>query len=162
MSFRNCRSAFDHAGGPAQAHVARLPALDVARGAADDLDHRLARVRRLQRLLQRSLHAEPSDGECLRHSFPKRGGGAWVGALELAAERAQLVERTLMVVARPRFAQPLFHQRPVAFGQVVEHVSLCRTQRCTGTGPITSSIALGSVLAPSITQSTPGRDRDRG
>src|SRR6266498_3263974 len=38
---------FEHAGGgPAQAHVARLPALDVARGAADDLDHRLARVRR--------------------------------------------------------------------------------------------------------------------
>ena len=46
---------FEHAGGgPAQRHLARLPALHVALGAADDLDHRLARVRRLERPLQRA------------------------------------------------------------------------------------------------------------
>src|SRR4051812_50187029 len=41
----------EHAGGgPALAHVAALPALDVALGVADDLDHRLARVRRAERV----------------------------------------------------------------------------------------------------------------
>jgi hypothetical protein len=35
-------------GGPALAHVAVLPALDVALGVADDLDHRLDRVGRGQ------------------------------------------------------------------------------------------------------------------
>src|SRR6266853_6852032 len=41
---------FEHAGGgPAQRHLARGPALDVALGAADDLDHRLARVRAFER-----------------------------------------------------------------------------------------------------------------
>src|SRR3954452_6164689 len=44
------RLGFEHAGGgPAQAHVAVLPALDVAADAPDGLDHRLARVRRGER-----------------------------------------------------------------------------------------------------------------
>src|SRR5215210_6974595 len=43
---------FEHAGGrPAQAHVAVLPALDVAAGGAADADHRLDWVRRGQRFL---------------------------------------------------------------------------------------------------------------
>ena len=37
-------------GGPAFADVAGLPAFDVALGAADDLDHRLDRVRGRERL----------------------------------------------------------------------------------------------------------------
>src|SRR3954451_22888951 len=44
---------FEHpGGGPAQAHVAVLPALDVARDAANGLDHRLAGVRRGNRALE--------------------------------------------------------------------------------------------------------------
>ena len=41
---------FEHpGGGPAQAHLAGGPVLDVALGGADGVDHRLARVGRLQR-----------------------------------------------------------------------------------------------------------------
>ncbi|MDQ6849801.1 MAG: hypothetical protein M3070_07455 [Actinomycetota bacterium] len=45
-------------GGPALAHVAVLPALDVALGVADDLDHRLDRVRRGQRLGELAVDPE--------------------------------------------------------------------------------------------------------
>jgi len=47
-----------------------------------------------------------------------------MGALELGGEGAQLSERALVVVARPRPPQPLLDRRPVALGQVVEHISL--------------------------------------
>src|SRR3954467_11489452 len=44
---------FEHAGGgPAEAHVAVLPARDGAWRAADGLDHRLARVRGSERALE--------------------------------------------------------------------------------------------------------------
>src|SRR6059036_2303257 len=55
---------FEHAGGgPAQRHLARRPALHVALGAADDLDHRLARVRRVERALEVAGDAEPGERE---------------------------------------------------------------------------------------------------
>src|SRR5581483_3475968 len=44
--------------------------------------------------------------------------------LELAGERVQLGERPFVIVAGPRPAQPLLHGRPVALGEVVEHVAL--------------------------------------
>src|SRR5215208_2112656 len=53
---------FEHAGGgPAQAHVAVLPAPDVAADAPDGLDHRLARVRRGECALEPATDAEPRD-----------------------------------------------------------------------------------------------------
>jgi hypothetical protein len=56
---------FEHARrGPAQRHVAGLPALDVARRAADALDQRLARVGGLERALQRAVDPEPCHRQC--------------------------------------------------------------------------------------------------
>ena len=40
-----------------------------------------------------------------------------MGVFELAGEQAQLIERALVIVERPRPAQPLLHARPVALGQ---------------------------------------------
>src|ERR1700674_42873 len=101
MIFRNCRSA------------SSMPALDVALGAADDLDHRLARVGALERSSERAADAEPGESERLLHAFAQRAGGAGVVAVELAGERAELVERASVIVERPRPAQPLLHRRPV-------------------------------------------------
>src|SRR5712691_5509736 len=109
---------FEHAGGgPSQRHLARRPALHVALSAADDLDHRLARVRALERALQVAGDAEPGEGERLFHPFAQRAGRAGVAAIELAGELAQLVERTGVVVERPRPPQAVLHARPVALGQ---------------------------------------------
>src|SRR6266536_3814991 len=116
---------FEHAGGgPAQRHLAGGPALDVALGASDDLDHRLAWVRALERALQVAGDAEPAERERLLHLFAQRAGGAGVAAVELRGERSQLIERAAVVVERPRAAQPLLHARPVALGEVVGHVAL--------------------------------------
>src|SRR5205807_175795 len=61
---------FEHAGGgPAQRHLAGRPALDVALGAADDLEHRLAGVCRLQRALEVAGNAEPRERQCLFDAF---------------------------------------------------------------------------------------------
>src|SRR4051812_35610397 len=46
---------------------------------------------------------------------------------ELVGEDPQLVERAVVIVERPRCAQPAAHQRLVALGQVAEHVSLLVT-----------------------------------
>src|SRR5215216_5233103 len=76
---------FEHAGGgPAQRHLARRPALHVVLGAADDLDHRLARVGALERALELASDAEPGERERLFHPFAQRAGRAGVAALELA------------------------------------------------------------------------------
>ena len=50
---------------PAQRHLARLPALDVTARAPDTLDHRLARVGRGKRALERARDAEPAERERL-------------------------------------------------------------------------------------------------
>src|SRR3954471_2371463 len=69
---------FEHPrGGPAQAHVARLPVLDVATGAPDALDHRLARVRALERLLQ--VVADPEAVRVSVSSRPSRSDAAAPG-----------------------------------------------------------------------------------
>ena len=80
-------------GGPAQAHVTGLPALDVAAGAADGVDHRLDRVRRGQRLLQPAADPEAGEGQRLLEALAQRAGRAGVGALQLAGEGLQAVER---------------------------------------------------------------------
>src|SRR3990172_1681041 len=85
---------FEHAGGgPAERHLARRPALDVALGAADDLDHRLAGIRRLERAFQVAADAEPGERQRLFHPLAQRASGAGVAAVELAGEQPQLVER---------------------------------------------------------------------
>jgi hypothetical protein len=54
----------EHPGsGPAQRHLAVLPALHPPGVVADDLDHGLGRVGRLHGLEQRAAHAEPVDRE---------------------------------------------------------------------------------------------------
>src|SRR5436190_6366013 len=98
---------FEHAGGgPAQRHLAGGPALHVALGAADDLEHRLARVRRLERALEVASDAEPGQGERLLESFAQRAGGAGIRSVELARQGSQPVERAVVVIERPRLPQP--------------------------------------------------------
>src|SRR3954452_12716014 len=116
---------FEHAGGrPAQAHVAVGPVLDVAADAPDGVDHRLARVRGGQRALEAPADAEARDGQRLLHALPQRCGGAGMAAGELVGECAQLVERAVVIVERPRPPQATTDERPVALGEVVEHVPL--------------------------------------
>src|SRR6266567_9147418 len=120
---------FEHAGGgPAQRHLARGPALHVALGAADDLEHRLARVRALERALQVAADAEPGQRQRLLHPFAQRAGGAGIRTLELAGEQAQLLERASVILLRPRPPQPLLHRRPLALGQILAHVALLMSQ----------------------------------
>ena len=105
-------------------HLAGGPALEVALGAADDLDHRLARIGRLERAFQVAADVEPGEGERLFHPFAERAGRTGVAAVELAGELAELVERAGVVVKRPRPTRPLLDRRPVALGQVVGDVAL--------------------------------------
>jgi hypothetical protein len=121
---------FEHSRGrPTQAHLARLPALDVAAGAADGLDHRLARVRRCERALEPAANTEAGDGERLLDALSERRGGAGVGAREFVGERAQSVEREVVVVERPRRAQPAADGVARVLGQVAEHVAFSLISR---------------------------------
>jgi hypothetical protein len=47
-----------------------------------------------------------------------------MGAVELRGQGAQFLERGGVVLARPGSAQPTLYLRPVALGEVVEHVAL--------------------------------------
>jgi hypothetical protein len=85
--------------------------------------HRLARVRRGQCRLQAAVDAEPGERQRLFHPFAQRAGGAGVRSLELAGESPELVERSGVVVECPRSPQPLLHVRPLALGQMLEHVA---------------------------------------
>src|SRR3954471_8550748 len=62
--------------------------------------------------------------ERLFHPLPERRGGTRVAAGELVGEHAQLLERTVVILERPRRPQPPTHQGLVALGQVGEHVAL--------------------------------------
>src|SRR6266550_3982897 len=85
---------FEHAGsGPTQRHLARGPALDVALGATDDLDHRLAGVRALERSFERAADAESGERQRFLDAFAQRAGRAGIRSVELAGEPAQLLER---------------------------------------------------------------------
>src|SRR5215210_2316574 len=90
---------FEHpGGGPAQAHVSVLPTLDVAARALDGVDHRLARVRRGQRLLQRAAHSQAGDGERLLQALAERRRGAWMAAVEFGDQAAEALKCRGMVV----------------------------------------------------------------
>ena len=90
---RNRRSASSiPGGGPAERQVARLPALDVAAGAADALDHRLARVRALQRPLQRPASSSPAGrrGRSLPWRAVRAGWRGHEARLPPASRRVEL------------------------------------------------------------------------
>jgi len=129
-----------------------LPALDVAAGAPDDLDHRLNRVRALQRALQPAVDAQARERERLLEALPERRGGAGMAAVELAGQRPQAVERERVVLAGPRPAQPQLDGGLVALGQVIEDVALslkpCGMSSLTGLGAglLGSSFGSCSVL----------------
>src|SRR3954467_5659912 len=70
--------ADEHAGGgPAAAHVAVAPALDVALGVPDGLDHRLPRVRRARRLGELPADPEPDQRERLGQALAQQRRGVW-------------------------------------------------------------------------------------
>jgi hypothetical protein len=76
---RNCCSASCNRGAVrAQAHLAVLPVLDVAAGAANALDHALTGVSGLERLLELAIDAEPGwgHGQRLLETFAQRSSGA--------------------------------------------------------------------------------------
>src|SRR5215213_8924125 len=67
---------------------------------------------------------EAGDGEGLLEAFAQRRGRAGVAAVQLGGEHAELVERAVVVIERPRHPQAPAHERPVTLGQVAEHVAL--------------------------------------
>ena len=79
---------FEHAGGgPALAHVALAPALHVALGVADDLDHRLARVRGGERRGEVAGDPQAHQRQGLPEPFAERSGGVRPRAVELRGEQ---------------------------------------------------------------------------
>jgi hypothetical protein len=75
---------FEHAGGdPPKRHLARAPPLDVAARVPRDRDHRLDRVRRLERAKERVWKPETGDGEGFLKAFEDRGGGTGMGRLQM-------------------------------------------------------------------------------
>ena len=106
LDFAEAALGFEHAGGgPAQAHVAELPVLDVAVYDPDGGDHRLARIGRLEGEL--SVPVIPRRVTVKVSSMPslERGGGAGVGVVEaLDCEGVELLERAVVVGLLPRSA----------------------------------------------------------
>ena len=88
MTLRNCFSASS-----IPAAVQRRPispedqCLTLRWVRADGVDHRLARVRGLERAPELALDPEPDHGQRLLHALAQRAGGAGVGVLELVGER---------------------------------------------------------------------------
>src|SRR5271167_2147513 len=80
------------------------------------VDHRLARVRALERAAELAVDPEPDHGQRFLHALPERAGGAGVGVLEFAGEPLELVERARVVGLSPRPAHPGFDRRTVALG----------------------------------------------
>src|SRR3954454_19702220 len=74
---------------------------------------RLSRPRTLSRVTV-NVSSRPSQ----------RGGGAGMAMGELVGERAELLERAIVVVERPRCPQAPLHERAVALGQVLEDIAL--------------------------------------
>ena len=115
----------EHAGGgPALAHVAVLPALHVALGVADDLDHALARVRRAQRLGELAGDPEPHQRQRVLEAFAQRAGGVGPGPVELCGEQLEPLLGELGVGQRPRRAHPGADLVAVALGQQIADVAL--------------------------------------
>jgi len=98
--------------------------LNVAAGRAADADHRLDRVRRGERLPELLIDAEALQRDRLLKALAQRRGGAGVGVLELAGKRLEALDRGLMAGQLPGGAEPPLDDRPVAFGEVIEDVSL--------------------------------------
>ena len=71
---------------PAERHLAVLPALHVSRVVPADLDHRLDRVRRVQRAGEGRRDVQSADGEGLSQSLAERGCRAGMGAVEFLRE----------------------------------------------------------------------------
>jgi hypothetical protein len=57
-----------------------------------------------------------------------------MAAGEVVGERLELIERSVVVIERPRAAEAVTHERAVALGQMVEHVSLFVTHAALDRG----------------------------
>jgi hypothetical protein len=81
---RQNRRGLEHAsGGPAPAHVALAPALEVAAGAADDLDNPTYTGWSSTVFSGRAGDPSAGEGECLIQSLAQRAGGVRPRALKL-------------------------------------------------------------------------------
>ena len=102
--------------------------------------------------------------ERLGDPLPQRGRRARMGTLKLGAESLQPLERLLVVVRRPRFAQSPSDRGPVALGQVLEDVSLLVTDAALHRRPLTEHVT--DRLAQRFRRrrsriASPARDRGR-
>jgi hypothetical protein len=119
---------FEHAGRrPAQAHVAVLPVLDVARGAADDRDHRLDRVRAGERAPELLMDAQTLQRDRLLEALAQRRRRPGMRPGQLAGECLQALDRGGVVGELPGRAQAPLDGGAVAFGEVIEDVAFLVT-----------------------------------
>jgi len=127
---------FEHpGGGPAQAHVAVLPALDVAAGGAADV--------------QLGMDPQALQRDRLGQALAQRRRGARVRVGQLAGERLQALDRGLVVGELPGGAQPPLDRGPVTFGEVIEDVAFSLKS---------SSLSRGAVRwAPSCVRGAVGK-----
>jgi hypothetical protein len=80
----------EHAGGdPPKGHLPLPPPLHVPGDVAGDPDHRLDRVRRLQRAKERVWKPETGEGERFLQAFCDRGGRAGMGRLQVSRDASQ-------------------------------------------------------------------------
>jgi len=90
---------------------------------ADDLDHRLDGVGRLDGAQQRPGDAEPVHGDGLGEPFAEAGRGAGPLLVEATGDRLEFTLGGGGVFQRPGGTQPALGQRPLDLGQVIEDVA---------------------------------------
>jgi hypothetical protein len=98
--FAESAFGFEHpGGGPSHAHFPGAPVLDVALDDPDGSDHRFARVRRLEHVLELPDDPEPDHGQRLFHPFPQGGASAGMPTVEFGSEPVELLQGAVMVVS---------------------------------------------------------------
>lgn len=116
---------FEHAGGdPPQRHLAGSPAFDVAVRVPRDGDHRLDRVRGLERAQQRRRQPETGDRERLGEALADRGSGAGMLGLQMLGQRSEVAFGGRRVGARPGYAELAGDEDPLGMGQMIGDVGL--------------------------------------
>jgi hypothetical protein len=70
------------------------------------------------------VDAEALQRQCLGEAFSERRRGAGMRARELASQRVQTLQRDIVIGELPGRPQTPLEGRPVAFWEVIEHISL--------------------------------------
>src|SRR6266540_7528164 len=109
MIMRNCRSASSSPAAVQRKAISPdCQRLTLTAGAPDALDHRLTRVRRSERALQRASDAQAGDCKRLGQPLAQRSCRAGMAALQLDSQSVQPIDRLVVVFERPCLTQPTF------------------------------------------------------